>query len=410
MIRPNVLSSQQNATERFGIALVQPPAGTSQPLDPLSEVLALMKPQSLACGGFAVVDDLAISFPRHTGVKCYAMLAGECWITVEGLPAPVLLRAGDCFLLPRGLPFTLSSDLRLQPVDYREAWGRLSQLKHIPALTEGTRYMAGGFFAFTGSHAEMLLQSLPPIVHIRGESDKAAMRWSLERMREELRDPQPGGSLIAQQLAYMMLIQALRLHLADAASAGSGWLAALADRQMSLAIASMHGDPGHPWTLESLAARVGMSRSVFALRFRETVGATPMEYLTRWRMLLAADRLRSSADGLAVIAPSLGYESESAFGKAFPPCHGLLSPAVQPDRCHAVAADRRSLKPRNCASGGRSRASATVRKQPCPPGTSRRYGPSLPASAPVMSTSRRSTSIHCDFCSTIPTPLPAWEA
>jgi AraC-like DNA-binding protein len=86
---------------------------------------------------------------------------------------------------------------------------------------------------------------------------------------------------------------------------------------MSLAITSIHDDPGHPWTLQTLAERVGMSRSVFALRFREVVGDTPMEYLTRWRMLLAADRLKDSSDGLATIAQSLGYESESAFGKAF---------------------------------------------------------------------------------------------
>jgi AraC-like DNA-binding protein len=86
---------------------------------------------------------------------------------------------------------------------------------------------------------------------------------------------------------------------------------------MSIAIASMHNDPGYPWTLESLAERIGLSRSVFALRFREIVGATPMEYLTRWRMLLAADRLKSSSDGISAIANSLGYESESAFGKAF---------------------------------------------------------------------------------------------
>jgi AraC-like DNA-binding protein len=163
----------------------------------------------------------------------------------------------------------------------------------------------------------MLLQSLPPIVHIRRESDKAAMRWSLERMREELSNPQPGASLLSQQLAYTMLIQALRLHLTDAASAGPGWLSALSDKHMSIAISSIHNDPGHPWTLQSLAERVGMSRSVFALRFRETVGATPMEYLTRWRMLLAADRLKNSSDGLSTIAHSLGYDSESAFGKAF---------------------------------------------------------------------------------------------
>jgi len=114
-----------------------------------------------------------------------------------------------------------------------------------------------------------------------------------------------------------MLIQALRLHLADAASTGGGWLSALSDKHMSITIASMHNDPGHPWTLQSLAARVGMSRSVFALHFREIVGVTPMGYLTRWRMLLAADRLKNSSDGLAAIALSLGYESESAFSKAF---------------------------------------------------------------------------------------------
>ena len=286
-------------------------------MDPLSQVLALMKPQSLSSGGFMLPGDLAICFPMHEGVKCYAMLAGECWLSVEGVPEPVLLRPGDCFLLPRGLPFRLASELTLEPVHYTVALARLGKTHDIPKFSEGARYMAGGFFAFTGSHAEMLLQSLPPIVHIRRESDKAAMRWSLERMREELRDPQPGASLMAQQLAYAMLIQALRLHLSDMAHAGRGWLSALSDKHMSLAIASMHKEPGSCWTLQLLAERVGMSRSAFALRFRETVGATPMEYLTRWRMLLAADRLKNSSEGLSSIAQSLGYESESAFGKAF---------------------------------------------------------------------------------------------
>jgi AraC-like DNA-binding protein len=287
-------------------------------MDPLSEVLALMKPQLYVAGGFAVLGDVAIHFPKHQGIKCYAMLSGQCWLIVEDVPEPVRLNAGDCFLLPRGLPFTLTTDLSLEPVHYTVVRARLGMTSEAPGVTEGARYIAGGHFALTGGHAEMLLQSLPPIVHIRRESDKAAMRWSLERMREELRDPQPGGSLIAQHLAYTMLIQALRLHLADAASAGPGWLSALSDKHMSVAIASMHNDPGYSWTLESLAERVGMSRSVFALRFRETVGATPMEYLTRWRMLLAADRLQNSSDGLSAIAQSLGYESESAFGKAFP--------------------------------------------------------------------------------------------
>ncbi|MGA3227793.1 MAG: AraC family transcriptional regulator [Acidobacteriaceae bacterium] len=317
MIGSIVLPPQQPETQSFGTPPLQPGVASSQRMDPLSEVLALMKPQIYVSGGFAVRGDMAIRFPRHQGIKCYAMLAGQCWLVVEGVPEPVLLHAGDCFLLPRGFPFQLTTNLSLEPVHYTVALAQLGMRNEAPGASEGERYIAGGHFALTGGHAEMLLQSLPPIVHIRREADKAAMRWSLERMREELSDPQPGGSLIAQQLAYTMLIQALRLHLSDAASAGRGWLSALSDKHMSIAIASMHSDPGYPWTLQLLAERVGMSRSVFALHFRETVGATPMEYLTRWRMLLAADRLKNSDDGLSAIAQSLGYESESAFGKAF---------------------------------------------------------------------------------------------
>ena len=286
-------------------------------MDPLSDVLSLLKPRSYVAGGFGVDGDMAIQWPKHPGIKCYAMLSGQCWLSVEGVPDPVLLTAGDCFLLPRGLPFCLTTDLSLPPVDFNTI--RESRKLGGGGFNneDGGRYIVGGHFVLTGSHVDMLLGSLPPIVHIRKESDKAAMRWSLERMKEELRNPQPGGSLIAQQLACMMLVQALRLHLADGAKEGVGWLFALADKQMSAAITCMHDDPGHPWTLQELAARVGMSRSVFALRFKETVGATPMEYLTRWRMLLAGDRLKNSDDSISVIASSLGYESESAFGKAF---------------------------------------------------------------------------------------------
>jgi AraC-like DNA-binding protein len=286
-------------------------------MDPLSDVLSLLKPQSYSAGGFPVEGDLAIQFPKHQGIKFYAVVSGQCWLSVESISEPVLLTAGDCFLLPRGRPFSLSTNLSLTPVDYRVLLEALKNGDAAAPHVGGEHYIVGGHFALSGGHADMLLGSLPPIVHIRKESDKAAMRWSLERMKEEVRNPQPGGSLIAQQLAYMMLIQALRLHLADGAKAGVGWLFALADKQMCAAITCMHDEPGYRWTLQELAERIGMSRSVFALRFKETAGATPMEYLTRWRMMLAGDRLKNSDDSLAAISSSLGYESESAFGKAF---------------------------------------------------------------------------------------------
>ena len=115
----------------------------------------------------------------------------------------------------------------------------------------------------------------------------------------------------------MMLVQALRAHLAEGLSGCVGWLFALADEQIGPAINAMHGDPAHPWTLQELAERGAMSRSGFAQKFKQTVGATPIVYLTRWRMLLAGDRLANSNDPVSVISLSLGYESESAFSTAF---------------------------------------------------------------------------------------------
>ncbi|MDQ2843164.1 MAG: AraC family transcriptional regulator [Acidobacteriota bacterium] len=298
-------------------------------MDPLSEVLSLLKLHTYMVGGFDNGGEWSVQFRAHEGIKCYALVSGRCWLMVEGVPDAVRLETGDCFLLPRGLPFRLASDLNLPPVD-------ANTLLAIP-MNGGIRtwnggggcFSVGGYFAFTGSHARILLDELPPIVHIRAESEKAELRWSLERMRQELREQRPGAALVAQQLATTMLVQALRLHLTEGShsasdphlvkewSGGAGWLSALVNEQMKAAITSMHDNPAHCWTLQELAERSGMARSIFALKLKATVGASPMEYLTRWRMLLAGRRLTSSDDTISAIARSLGYQSESAFSKAF---------------------------------------------------------------------------------------------
>jgi AraC-like DNA-binding protein len=286
-------------------------------MDPLSDVLSLLKPRSYKAGGFDAGGDISLRFPEHHGIKCYAVVSGQCWLAVEGVPDPVRLSSGDCFLLPRGWPFRLASDLTLAPTDALALFRAKGNGSVSLYNGGGECCVVGGHFVLDGDHADILLGMLPPIVHIRKEADKAALRWSLDRMMQELRDPQPGGFLVIDHLVHMMLVQALRLHLAEGIEGGVGWLFALADRQMSAAITAMHDDPGRRWTLQALAERAGMSRTTFALKFKETVGASPMDYLTRWRMLVAGERLTTSGDPISVIALSLGYESESAFSTAF---------------------------------------------------------------------------------------------
>jgi len=286
-------------------------------MDPLSDVLSLLKPRSYSSGGFDVGGDWSIQYPQHPGIKCYAVVSGRCWLAVEGVADAVRLETGDCFLLPRGRPFRLASDLALTPIDARAFHGAGRTGGISTHNGGGDFFLVGGHFALAGGQAGILLGVLPPIVHIREESDRAALRWSMERMRQELREPRPGGFLVAQHLAHMMLVQALRVHLAEGPKGGVGWLFALADKQMGAALGAMHDDPAHRWTLQALAQRAGMSRSTFAVRFKETVGKSPLEYLTRWRMLLAGDRLAGSGEPVSAIALSLGYDSESAFSTAF---------------------------------------------------------------------------------------------
>ncbi len=283
-------------------------------MDPLSEIVSCLEPRSYHVGGFETGGDWSIGFDAYDGIKCYAVTAGGCWLVVQGVGEPVHLEQGDCFLLPHGLPFRVCSDPALPPEDWRRhfvgsrdgAVIRLNDRKDVTLL--------GGHFQLAGRHAAMLLDILPPTVHLRSEAQRATLRWAFDRMGRELADARPGGVLIVQQLAYMVLVEALRLHLD--ASRGVGWLFALADRPVGAAITAIHRGPARRWTVATLAAEVGMSRSGFAARFRQLSGDGPIEYLTRWRMLLAGRSL-ARGEPIGAVARSLGYESESAFSTAF---------------------------------------------------------------------------------------------
>ena len=299
-------------------------------------MLILLNPRTYNCGGLNLGAGSAIQFPKHDGLKCYAVVSGEAWLSVDGVAGIVHLQAGECLLLPRGKPFrlagtqdsALASYTNVQPV----------QCGTIATYSGGGQcLLVGAHYAFSAMQAAMLLNLLPPIVHLRNAPDNVALCWTLQRMTEELQHPQPGGVVVAHSLARMMFVEALRVHMEDGARNDLGGLSALSDVQISRAIDSMHNEPALAWTVEKLAQRAGMSRAAFALRFKNTVRQSPMEYLTRWRILLAEDRMTNTTDPVSAIAQSLGYDSTSAFGKVFRKFtghsprqyrHGLDTPAV----------------------------------------------------------------------------------
>ena len=287
-------------------------------MDPLSEILAVLKPESYLTATIDAGGKWAIRFENHRGtIKCHAVTSGVCWLAVDGGEPPVRLTAGDCIILPRGRPFSLASDLGLNPARAQDV---LANARPGDTIVHN----GGGDFAFIGTRfevdrakAEPLLGTLPPLIHLHEAEDRAALRWCITQMTTEMQPGRPGGALAARHLAHLMLLQAFRLHLSRQASDRVGVLYALADQKLARAIEAMHADPARRWTLAELASRAGLSRSIFAERFRERVGETLIGYLARWRMMLARDRLVTGHEPLGAIAAALGYESENAFNTAF---------------------------------------------------------------------------------------------
>ncbi|RCS23800.1 AraC family transcriptional regulator [Phyllobacterium salinisoli] len=306
-------------------------------MDPLSEILSLLKPRSYITAGFDAGGDWSLRLDDLAGrIKCYAVMRGSCWLLLEEAREPVQIVSGDCFVLPSGRPVRISSDPALAPTLASEALAPDRDGETVIYNGGGDVLLTGSRFEVSGRHADVLLRTLPPVVHLKAAADQAALRWSIELMMQELREAKPGAPLVAQHLAHIMLTQTLRLYLTQQSGTEIGLFAGLADPQVGSAIEAIHADPSHGWTLEMLAAHVGMSRTVFARRFREKTGDTPVAYLTRWRMMLAAEKLAGN-ETLAHIARAVGYESENAFNTAFTRVMGL-SP-----RRYSKAVDARSL-------------------------------------------------------------------
>ncbi|MFD7996088.1 AraC family transcriptional regulator [Streptomyces mexicanus] len=286
-------------------------------MDPLEDVLTLLETRGHLSAGLVAGGRWAVRFEAPQGVKFNAVRRGSCLLEVEGLDTPVELAEGDCYLLAHRRPFTLRSAAEAVPVPAAPLFARSEE--GIARAGQGDdTFLVGGRFSFGARAQELLLDRLPPVIHLpAGTGGAETVRWALAAIDRELSERQMASTLVAEHLAVVMLVHVLRLHLAREPHAVSGWLAGLTDPVVAIALAALHRDPARPWTVAALARACAVSRSTLAARFKATVGQGPLEYLTRWRIELAARQLREGGSTLASVAHSVGYGSESALSVAF---------------------------------------------------------------------------------------------
>ena len=310
-------------------------------MDPLSDVLSLLNARGVLSVRLEAGGEWCIQFPDYESVRFGTLAVGTCWLEVEGMEQAIRLQTGDCYLLTDGRPYRLGSDLAVQAADmyevYAQVINRVVRYGECPDVT-----VIGGRFSLDAANASFLLECLPPVIHIRAGSDQAeVLRWVLERLAAEQLADAAGAASMVTDLAHMMLVQTLRAYLASGSQLLPGWLAALSDAKIGAALGLMHAAPVRRWMLDELARSVGMSRSAFALRFKKLVGRSPLDYLVRWRMRLAAHALAKGKESVSAIGTAYGYESESAFSNAFKRVIG------RPPREHRAVANQavRSINP-----------------------------------------------------------------
>ena len=255
-----------------------------------------------------------------TDLAHFAMLSrGNCWLSVKGIPEAIPLTGGDCILVARGTSIILRDSPRTNPgATFREVAAKAkSNVVHCGGGGAPTTIVCGSF-SFDRASLKPITQLLPSFILIRADQARTrALHDTMQALASEMAEPVPGSEIVANRLAEVLFIQVLRAHIASGPERNKGWLRAIFDPQMGTALSAIHDRVNTPWTVESMAAAAGMSRSAFAARFKELLGQTPLEYVTEWRMQKAMQLLQQRDKKLVDVARSVGYESDAAFSKAF---------------------------------------------------------------------------------------------
>jgi len=250
----------------------------------------------------------------------HMVMEGECFVEMGNQP-PVRLIAGDAVIFPEGDAHRMASEPGLAPALGARLDEVLSRRPRQLSYGGGgpTTRLVCGYLACDARLARLLLAGLPSLVrvNVRGSNAGIWLEASVRYALVEARSPRPGGAGVLAKLAEVLFIEVLRLYMNEHSEGRTGWLAGVGDRIVGAALTCLHKSPAHPWTLEELAREANTSRSVLAERFQSLVGNSPMQYLTQWRMLLAANLLRRGNAPLARVAEEVGYQTDTAFSRAF---------------------------------------------------------------------------------------------
>ena len=262
-----------------------------------------------------------LELPQSPGASFHALTAGTAWLQVAE-DEPIQLMPRDLLLLPSGATHRLSSEPHGRCLRFDR---RLKEAQMTPAgdLSVGASGATTTFvcaaYEYDIDVAQPLLRALPDVIHVPADPvagrDVTAL---VELLAREVGERDAGARSATARLIDLLLIAAIRRWLATSPLGDQpSWLTALGDPQIGHVLATLHDRPGERWTLDLLAHEAHVSRATLARRFAETVGEPPLAYLARWRMHLAAQRLKHSNDAIETIARDVGYTSEFAFNRAF---------------------------------------------------------------------------------------------
>lgn len=299
-------------------SLMYRPAMPSDMLDPLADVLALLRPEAVLAAELRAHGRWSLAFDRQPAVKFGVIVEGECLVGVRGGSATTL-RAGDVFLLGDPPAAFIASDPRTRSRsaselldDTKRRVVRLGSVRAKPIVR-----IIGGHFLLDSANAHILLDALPACARIPAD-EATPLRALMPLLIDEVRSAKLGRTRALDQLSQLVLTYALRWLDSAGGSAGrSGWLRALAHPQIGAALRHIHTTVEKGTSLAELARVAGMSRTVFVARFKDLVGQPPLSYAIQWRVSLAKDTLRTTDRPIGELAFQFGYASESAFSMAF---------------------------------------------------------------------------------------------